>query len=38
VVQLRGAPLGGGRALGPVSLQRFGMAIVSIGASLTRCG
>ena len=37
-VQLGVAPFGGGRPLRPVSLQRFGVAIVSCGASLTRCG
>jgi hypothetical protein len=30
--------LGGGCPLGPVSLQRFGVAIVSCGASLARRG
>jgi hypothetical protein len=37
-VQLRVAPLAGGCPRRPVSLQRFGVAIVSRGASFTRRG
>jgi hypothetical protein len=37
-VQTGVAPFGGGCPLRPVSLQRFGVAIVSFCASLTRSG